>query len=718
MWEAIKTLNLRDDLVKEARLQTLVTEFENLKMSDNKTIDGYAAKLLSIAFKSTMLGEVMTEHKLVKTFLTSHPKRFVHIMAALEQVLNLKETMFEDVVGRLKAYEERVKEEDKANDAQEKLLYARIDNSNMKNDSKGGRGCGSYSQGCGRGCGQVGGRGNNQNQSQRDSWKNCEDNKQKGKQQEQRDLSHIKCYHCDKFRHFVSRYPDRKQDYEANVNETQEGAVNHEEGTFFMMNHVQETIFMNEEKHTPPNTESNAEEDDVWYFDNDASKHMTGNYSYFSELNENITGLVRFGDANIDEESWLWLVRLGHISFGAVNLMHKLAKRVLHKSDAFGVIKRKPTGKEIITLHTDRGGKFTSYDFKRFCDQEDIARMLTAPYAPQQNESVKEVTVHNPPAMVHATVTNKQESDHEATPILIHHLDVKTAFLQGDLKEEVYVVQPRGFENPGEKIKVYKLAKSLYGLRQSPRAWNIKLNNTLKEIGFQQCMQEKAIYRKVPNGEFIIVTVYVDDLFVTGKSLELINEFKNKMASQFEMLDLGELTYYLGIEVSQEKDCVKIKQERYAMKILKDAGTEDCNATLYPMDKDLMFSKAKDELEVEATQYRKVVVLLDTSSISVHHPLHGAHKSKTTVALSSCEAEFMTATAAACQAIRLRELLAEVTGLDRQKVIFLTDPDDEYLMQYLMDLEDKKFQNVSKEGVKTWKGFQRQRNQGIVQEIY
>ncbi|GJY64333.1 putative pol polyprotein [Tanacetum coccineum] len=150
----------------------------------------------------------------------------------------------------------------------------------------------------------------------------------------------------------------------------------------------------------------------------------------------------------------------------------------------------------------------------------------------------------------------------------IHHLDVKTGFLHGELKEEVYVVQPEGFEKPGEEEKVYKLAKSLYGLRQAPRAWNTKLDNTLKEI---------------------------------GTSLDCINKFKKRMTSQFEMSNLGELTYYLGIEVSQGKYCVEIKQERYARKILKEADMEDCNATSYLMEKDLKLSKAEDEPEVEAT---------------------------------------------------------------------------------------------------------------------
>nr|GEX33399.1 putative reverse transcriptase domain-containing protein [Tanacetum cinerariifolium] len=106
------------------------------------------------------------------------------------------------------------------------------------------------------------------------------------------------------------------------------------------------------------------------------------------------------------------------------------------------------------------------------------------------------------------------------------------------------------------------------------------------------------------------------------------------------------------IEVSQGKDCVEIKQERYARKILKEADMKDCNAISYPMKKDLKLSKAEDQPEVEATQYQKV---------------------QTTMALSLYKAEFIAATAAVCQAIWLRELLAEVTGLERQKVIIRVD---------------------------------------------
>ena len=108
----------------------------------------------------------------------------------------------------------------------------------------------------------------------------------------------------------------------------------------------------------------------------------------------------------------------------------------------------------------------------------------------------------------------------------VHHLDVKSAFLNGELEEEVYVTQPEGFEVPNEKHKVYRLSKALYGLRQAPRAWNIRLDRSLKDLGFRKCTQEQAIYTRREKEECVLVGVYVDDLIVTGSSIEKVNKFK------------------------------------------------------------------------------------------------------------------------------------------------------------------------------------------------
>lgn len=131
----------------------------------------------------------------------------------------------------------------------------------------------------------------------------------------------------------------------------------------------------------------------------------------------------------------------------------------------------------------------------------------------------------------------------------VHHLDVKTAFLHGDLKEDVYVTQPEGFVVKGSEGKVYKLKKALYGLKQAPRVWNEKLNRELAKLKFVKCSKEPSLYYMRLKGTLLLVAVYVDDLLITGSDIDMIHEFKREMSTIFDMSDLGLLTYYLGIEV-------------------------------------------------------------------------------------------------------------------------------------------------------------------------
>lgn len=177
----------------------------------------------------------------------------------------------------------------------------------------------------------------------------------------------------------------------------------------------------------------------------------------------------------------------------------------------------------------------------------------------------------------------------------IHHLDVQTAFLHGDLKETVYVMQPEGFEVKGSEQKIYKLKKALYGLKQPPRAWNDKLNRIQLGFSFTRCLKEPSVYRKEIGGKLLVVAVYVDDLFITGTCMEMITEFKGEMASKFEMSDLGRLTYYLGIEVTQGVDGITLNQRRYAQKILEEAGMRDCNPAHIPMEPGLKLANSEEE---------------------------------------------------------------------------------------------------------------------------
>jgi hypothetical protein len=130
-------------------------------------------------------------------------------------------------------------------------------------------------------------------------------------------------------------------------------------------------------------------------------------------------------------------------------------------------------------------------------------------------------------------------------------MDINSAFLNGDLREEVYVQQFTGFIKPGEEHKVLKLHKVLYGLHQAPRAWNMKLDDTLLSFSFSRCPSEPAIYTKKIGNHQLMIGVYVNDLMITGSCKENIKKFKAEMPNVFKMSDLGFLSYYLGIEVKQ-----------------------------------------------------------------------------------------------------------------------------------------------------------------------
>jgi hypothetical protein len=133
----------------------------------------------------------------------------------------------------------------------------------------------------------------------------------------------------------------------------------------------------------------------------------------------------------------------------------------------------------------------------------------------------------------------------------LHHMDVKSAFLNGDLSEHVFVHQPLGFVDEKREGQVLKLKKALYGLKQAPRAWNAILDQELVSLGFKRSSLEHAVYRRGSTNSLLLVGVYVDDLITCGPSNAEIANFKQQMMDSFKMTDLGLLSYYLGIEVKQ-----------------------------------------------------------------------------------------------------------------------------------------------------------------------
>ena len=184
----------------------------------------------------------------------------------------------------------------------------------------------------------------------------------------------------------------------------------------------------------------------------------------------------------------------------------------------------------------------------------------------------------------------------------MYQLDVKSAFLNGPIKEEVFVKQPPGFEVVGHEGKVYKLKKALYGLKQAPRAWNKKIDSVLIQIGFSKCISEHGVYVKGEyESDLVILCLYVDDLLITGNNKIEIDKIKQLLKNQFEMTDLGSLSYFLGIEFKETEVGIVMHQSKYATDLLKKFRMTNCNAAATPAETGLALSLRDEGEPVDET---------------------------------------------------------------------------------------------------------------------
>jgi hypothetical protein len=164
----------------------------------------------------------------------------------------------------------------------------------------------------------------------------------------------------------------------------------------------------------------------------------------------------------------------------------------------------------------------------------------------------------------------------------IHQMDVKTAFLNGLIQEEVYIEQPLGFEVHGRESHVCRLKKALYGLKQAPRAWYSRIDAYLQQLGFEKSEADPNLYFTVVGEDHLILLLYVDDLFIT-RAERLINTCKESLASEFEMNDIGLVHYFLGLEVWQEPGHIFLGQGKYVCDTLSRFQMEDSRPMTTPM---------------------------------------------------------------------------------------------------------------------------------------
>ncbi|GJX25856.1 retrovirus-related pol polyprotein from transposon TNT 1-94 [Tanacetum coccineum] len=186
----------------------------------------------------------------------------------------------------------------------------------------------------------------------------------------------------------------------------------------------------------------------------------------------------------------------------------------------------------------------------------------------------------------------------------LFQMDVKSAFLNGFINEEVYVAQPLGFIDFKKPDHVYKLKKDLYGLKQAPKAWYDRLKAFLIKHEYKMRMVDNTLFTKKKSSNLIIVQIYVDDIIFGSTCQDMCDEFAKIMHDEFEMSMMGELNFFLGLQIKQMEDGIFFNQSKYIKEMLKKFGLEDSKPMKTPMSSDTKLTKDEECESVDSTKYQ------------------------------------------------------------------------------------------------------------------
>ncbi|GJW34282.1 putative ribonuclease H-like domain-containing protein [Tanacetum coccineum] len=311
-------------------------------------------------------------------------------------------------------------------------------------------------------------------------------------------------------------------------------------------------------------------------FNSGCSRHMTGNKALLTNYQDINGGFVAFGGSTRGGKITVWVQRLISTTwnlplFGKKAIGTKWVYR--NNKDERGIVVR------------------------------NKARLVAQGY--KQEEGINYDEVFAPVARVEAIRIFLAFASF--MNFLVYRMDVKSVFLYGTIEEEVYVCQPPGFVDPEFPEKIYKVEKALYGLHQAPRAWYETLSTYLLDNGFYRGQIDKTLFIKRLNCDILLVRVYVDDIIFGSTKKSLCDEFELIMHNRFQMSSMGELTFFLGLQVKQKEDGIFISQDKYVGEILKKFGFSSIRTASTPMETNKALTKDEDGEDVDVHLYRSMI---------------------------------------------------------------------------------------------------------------
>ena len=191
---------------------------------------------------------------------------------------------------------------------------------------------------------------------------------------------------------------------------------------------------------------------------------------------------------------------------------------------------------------------------------------------------------------------------------IVFQLDVKSAFLYGELVEQVFVNQQPSYVKKASKHMVYKLKKALYGLKQNIRAWYNLIDTYFSKTGFHKCPYKHTFYIKIGEKDnLLIVCLYVDDLIFTNNDEDMFRKFKQSMMKEFEMNDLEKMKYFLAIKVTQSAGDIFICQKKYAQEVLERFKIDDCNLVQVLIITGTKLTRDGEGVKIDNTYYKQMI---------------------------------------------------------------------------------------------------------------
>ncbi|GKC64522.1 putative ribonuclease H-like domain-containing protein [Tanacetum coccineum] len=276
-----------------------------------------------------------------------------------------------------------------------------------------------------------------------------------------------------------------------------------------------------------------------------------------------------------------------------------LAQQALFKQQNVWVLVDLPYGKKVIG---------TKWVFRNKRDERSIVGKNKARIVAQgfrQEEGIDYNEVFAPVARIEAIRLFLAFASYKG--FTVYQMDVKSAFLYGTIEEEVYVHQPSGFVNHAHPNKVYKVIKALYGLHEAPRAWYETLSSFLMENGFRRGTTDKTLFIKKKKSDIMLVQVYMDDIIFGSTKKSMCTEFEECMHKRFQMSSMGELTFFLGLQVKQQSDGIFISQDKYVADILKKFDFLSIRTATTPIESNKALVKDEDGVDVDIHVYRSMI---------------------------------------------------------------------------------------------------------------